>query len=193
LAELTGISHTSLRKYIPSMIKLGWCSVINGHLCFKGINKFKQVKILIPICETKSLQVLEFRNAIIKNNIDKQIKQVKFKSELVKRAKGVNTKLTPKEIMYLRKNPNVEKTINEPTLSNRRFGSLINRSKYTGQRLKQRLRQNELIKTKSRFKLIKNNCTVHEYNYLYYGKGYILEQGNLYQRQSDAIVCKQKL
>lgn len=176
------------------MIKLGWCNINNGNLCFKGISAIGGACVLIPAHENKSEQILEFRNAIIKNNIDKQVKQVKFKVETVKKAKQEYGKLTKKQLKYLQQN-NIERPIIEPTLSNKSFGVLINRGKYTGQRLQSKLRSCGYIKTKTRLDLIKSNVTFMEYHHCFREAGNIYNETTkqVFKRRSNAIVYKQNV
>ena len=176
------------------MIKLDWCHFNAGNLCFKGISAIGGPCVLIPLHKSKTAQILEFRNAVIKHNIDNQIKQVKFKVETVKKAKQEYGKLNKKQLQYLQKN-SIERPINEPTLSNKRFGVLINRGKYTGQRLQKQLRDAGMIKTRVRLQLIKSDVHIREYYecFLIPGNIYNANTKQVFKRESNAIVYTQKV
>lgn len=178
LSEQTGISHTSLRKYIPRMIEMEWCSIKNGKLVFKGLNKFhknskypkyqkkfnqKSGCILIPVHKDKNKQILEFRNAVIRHNIEKQKRQVNKKLKLVSKCNSPHARLTKSELKYVQKN-NISR-VNEPNLSNQSFGKLINKSMATGRRLQEQLKKAGLIKTRHRYSVLKPKATKTEYRY----------------------------
>lgn len=193
LSNLTGIGISGLHVRIRSMIDKGWCHISKaGHLVFKGLDKLGNQMVLIPVRGNKRDQILEFRNAIIRQNISQQIKQISKKRETVKKAKG-NRPLSKREILLLRRNPKLESEIQETTLSNKRIGSLVDRSKTTGYRLQKQLRESLMIKTKARFELIKENVSMLEYNYLYIGTRHIYNYATkkLFKRHSNAIVCIQ--
>jgi hypothetical protein len=165
LSERTGLSLSTLYKYVPKLIELGWAHIRNGNLCLIGINKYKGAKVLIPIHRNRSKQILELRNAIIVNNLDKQERQIKFRKGIVQKAESEHGKLTKGELKHLRKNPNILTEINPSNLSNQKFGTLIDRSKSTGQRLQRALRKAKLIQSFSRSKTLVKGATFLEYIY----------------------------
>lgn len=180
LARVTGLSHTTLRKHIKEMLRLRWCYMRDGHLCFVGLNKLGVVyqknglakdSPLIPlqVHEKKSDQILEFRHAIIKGNLNNQVKKIKRKTEILKKCQTVKSKLSPKELRAISKAGGVTQfarsITNYSTLSNLSFGKLTGRSKSTGRRIQKTLRDKFYLKVRYNFDVVKNNVAPLEFRF----------------------------
>jgi hypothetical protein len=197
LSKKTGISHTTLRKHIKTLCAQGLASFQNNNLHLTGINKLKRHKyekcVLIPVEPTKTKQILQFRKAILHRNIDNQKKQIQRKSKIVNYCNQAFAKLSKSEMRMIKKAGGVEqleKTYQSvTTLSNKRIGRLFGLSQITGYRIQCQLRDNGLIKTKTRLELIKKNCSRLEYNYIRNDGGYIYNQNtnSLFIRLSNSI------
>lgn len=193
LAELTGISATCIRKHLQAMFIMGWCKRSGKHLVFKGIDRFDSKIITIKTFQSRKQQLLELRYSIIRHNLDLQSKQQKHKEAVVIKANGQFNKLTKKEVKLLskiRENP-----VQPLTLSNRKYGKLINRSTSTGRRIQKQLRTNAYLKITNRFRLVKSNCTLLEYQNTFLAEGkyclkqyrYFYKDGNIIEQMSNEV------
>lgn len=191
------ISHTTLRKHVKRMCESGLGEIRGKKLHLTGINKLKKHEnetcVLIPVEATKQKQILQFRKAILKRNIDNQLVQIKRKSNIVEQCNRPHAKLSKSEMRVIKKAGGVSelrKTMQtDTTLSNKSIGGLFGLSQVTGQRIQKSLRDANLIRTKVRLELIKKNCSLFEYNYVRSSGGYIYNTANknLYIRLSNAI------
>lgn len=183
VAKEVGVSPETIRKHLPLLIKEGMAEVSGKNLRMVGIEKLKKGKktcILIPIHKDKSNQILEFRNAIIRNNTDKQRKAIQKKSNIVKIASQSDGRLSKSQLKFIQKSggmekmlKNLEKDNNCITLSNRGFGRKVHRSQSTGYRLQRTLRMMGYIKSYSRRVVVKTNSSIYEYVELYRNGGYV--------------------
>ena len=113
VAKEVGVSPETIRKHLPLLIKEGMAEISGKNLRMVGIEKLKKGKrtcILIPIHKDKSKQILEFRNAILRNNYDKQRKAIQKKSQLVNIAK-YNGRFSKSQLKYIQKQGGMEKML----------------------------------------------------------------------------------
>lgn len=196
--QLTGISHTTLRKHIKVMIANGWATWSGNNLILTGINKLKKHKyetcVMVPVCKNKADQILHLRKVILHRNIKNQEKQIKRKSEILNYCGKATAKLSANQMKQIKKAGSVQKLENsyqsETTLSNKSIGKLFGLSKITGHRIQKKLRDAKLITTQTRLLFIKGNSTEYEQRYLNRENGgyiYNRSNGQLYFRLSNAI------
>lgn len=190
IASLTGISKTSVHTHLKEIIALGWAyKDAKGHLRMRGLNTYKSQLVLIPVEHSKKAQIRQFRNAIVTQKINHIEKQVSSKKTIVQLAKKPHGKLSKKQLKTLRKNPSIVLHIDEANLSNKKFGTLINRSKSTGYRLQRDLNKHGHIISKPRYKVILAGANYQEYIYyrmdnLVVGLRYIPTIGIVQQRSN---------
>lgn len=164
LSDRTGLSLSCCHKHLKTLLDKGHLYLRNGNLCMKGINRYREPKVLIPIhYKNKSKQTLELRNAVIQNNLNAQKKQIDKKKDIVTRLNTEYGKLSKEQIKYLNKNPNILLEINPTTLSNKKFGSLIYRSISTGKRIQKALNKANMIQSISRHKVLVKDATLTDY------------------------------
>jgi len=177
-----GVSPETVRKHLPMLIKEGVAQISGKNLRMVGIEKLKKGKktcILIPIHKDKSNQIVEFRRAVVLNNLHKQDKALIKKSQLVNIAK-YNGRFSKSQLKYIQKQGGMEKMLKNIekdnkciTLSNRGFGKKVHRSQSTGYRLQRTLRMMGYIKSYSRRVVVKTNSSIYEYVELYRNGGYV--------------------
>ncbi len=169
-------------QYWNRNTKEGMAQISGKNLRMVGIEKLKKGKktcILIPIHKEKSNQIVEFRRAVVLNNLHKQDKALIKKSQIVNIAK-YNGRFSKSQLKYIQKQggmekmlKNIEKDNNCITLSNRGFGKKVHRSQSTGYRLQRTLRMMGYIKSYSRRVVVKTNSSIYEYVELYRNGGYV--------------------
>lgn len=200
LSAYTKLSHTSLRKYLPRLIELGWVRIEGNNLTFLSANELKkhskETVIPIHITRNKKQAILQFRNAIIRGNATAQRKQNSKKDDLVKKV-TTGQHLTKKEILSIKKSGGVERFISLTqensvvTLSNRKIGALVARSQSTGKRIQKALRDAKLIRSKTRVKILATNVSKLEWQYSPLSEGlttlYNQERRVAYKRLSNEI------
>ena len=160
---------------------MGWATWHNNNLVLTGIDKLKKHKwetvIPLPVHRCKKAQVAEFRGSIVILNINNQAKKVSKKLETVKNCGRAFGKVSRKEIKEVRKAGGLkeyEKAIDTCTnLSNKGFGKLFMLSKASGYRIQKRLNEYQIIKSQKRFVVVKEHCTLLEFDYVYRPLGYI--------------------
>ena len=182
VAKEVGVSPETIRKHLPLIIKEGMAQISGKNLRMVGIEKLKKGKktcILIPIHKDKSNQIVEFRRAVVLNNLHKQDKALIKKSQLVNIAK-YNGRFSKSQLKYIQKSGGMEKMLKNfekdnkcLTLSNRGFGKKVHRSQSTGYRLQRTLRMMGYIKSYSRRVVVKTNSSIYEYVELYRNGGYV--------------------
>jgi predicted transcriptional regulator len=182
VAKEVGVSPETIRKHLPLLIKEGMAEISGKNLRMVGIEKLKKGKrtcILIPIHKDKSKQIVEFRRAVILNNLHKQDKAINKKSQLVNIAK-YNGRFSKSQLKFIQKSgglekmlKNIEKDNDCITLSNRGFGRKVHRSRTTGYRLQRKLREFGYIRSYSRRIVVKTNASIYEFVELYANGGYV--------------------
>lgn len=193
-----GISHTTLRLRVKELAQLGMVNIEAGVLHLTGIDRLKshdkEKCVLVPVESHKAKQILQFRKTIVHQNIKNQEKQIKLKSATVKNCSKAHGQLSKKQLRLIAKAGGVKKyaasLIDVTTLSNNKIGFLFKLSQQTGHRIQKALRGANLIQTKTRLKLIKDNSCKMDATYLNReGGGYIYNviNGRLYRRMSNAI------
>lgn len=179
------------------MLSLGWAEITtDGHFKIKGVGKLKEKKdaiIQVPILPTKKAQLLQFRYSIIKNNLTRQQDKITRKTNLVKKSRTPNQTVTKKEYKVITRAGGVngfEKSIlKRVTLSNKRFGSLLNRSQATGKTYQKRMKTARLIESKCFYDalgVLPSNCLAEARKAIecYY---LIVDNGLLKKRSSNTI------
>ena len=204
LSNLTGISHTTLRKHIKVMIENRWVKLSNNNLTITGINKLKKHKnetcILVPVKKNKADQILQLRKVILHRNIKNQETQIKQKKEILQKCGRSSGQISKSEMRKVNRTGGISKLENSlqsvTTLSNKSIGELFTKSnglqlsRISGHRIQKKLRQSKLIKTKTRLELIKTNSSIFECKVMNRDyKGYIFNPNtnNLYRRLSNSI------
>jgi hypothetical protein len=209
LSDLTGISHTTLRKHIAKMIELEWCYIRDKNLCFKSINKLKgkeRVCCLIPVMSNKTEQIKKFRGACVVRNILTQRKAIKRKGETVTMA---STKPTKSIIRKMREAGGADKyllqlrkSFNKNTiLSNKKFGALFGLSKWSGVKIQKALNLDNQIKSSSNLEVVMKNASRIDYLRILnanYGYACIYNEttrtvSRRLANKVDAIVCSNNL
>lgn len=186
LSNKTGISDTCIRKHINALFILGWCKRSGKHLVFKGLYRFDSPIITIKTFALRKQQLLELRYCVIRHNLDLQNRQRSNKEAIVKKAATEFGKLTTKEIKQLSKLN--ENPVQPLTISNKGYGKLINRSIHTGKLIQKKLRTHAYIKTKKRFRIVKDNCTLLEYQNVFLMEGkYSLKQHRYFYKGNKVI------
>jgi ssDNA-specific exonuclease RecJ len=171
LTKCTGISKTTLKKYVPMLIELGlvYFDSSNGALHINGYKKIvlskskKLVPILIRSSFSETRASVQFillnsnRDAQIKAAVKKQTLKDKFKLSLS--PKGILTKKDYEKICNLRKKgitkPSQLKVVKDVILSNQGFASILTQgstSKSNGHYYKKKFTKLGLIETRRRFK-----------------------------------------
>lgn len=178
-----GVSPETVRKHLPMIIKEGMAEISGKNLRMVGINKLKKdckACVLIPIHQDKPNQIVEFRNAVLRNNYGKQQKAIQKKSNIVKIANQANGRLSKSQLKFIQKSggmdkllKSIEKDNNCITLSNKGFGKKVHRSQSTGYRLQRTLRNMGYLKSYSRWVVVKTNSSIYEYIELYRNGGYV--------------------
>lgn len=146
-------SPTTLSHHIKILSEKGLLSVKNGNLCLKGTRTLnKEVKsILIPIksCSNKTEQLSYIRYGVVKRNLDIQHKEITLKKAILTIQENVKmTVKTAKKLIKLRNKQKTEISVYANlVLSNKKFGSLCNRSQSTGSKLQKLFNNNGLIES----------------------------------------------
>lgn len=205
LSKATGISHTTLRARIKALIQMKWASVSsNGTLALTGVNKLKnsytksglqKTSVCIPVTikSTKREQILILRSILVNHNLIQQEKAIHRKETIVNNTQAERS-LSSKQRRILKNAGSVQKlsdSMQVINLSNAGFGSLIDRSMVTGQRLQRALNKANLIKSKTRLRQVATGISRLEwlYNYLPTSRGliYNAKTKTVYQRQPNAV------
>lgn len=183
VAKEVGVSPETVRKHLPLLIKEGMAEISGKNLRMVGIEKLKKGKrtcIQIPIHKEKSKQIVEFRRAVVLNNLHKQRKAIDKKSNIVKIASQSNGRFSKSQLKYIQKSGGMDKLLKSIekdnkclTLSNKGFGKKVHRSQSTGYRLQRTLRKMGYLKSYSRWVVVKTNSSIYEYIELYRNGGYV--------------------
>lgn len=170
IAKQTGLSTSSLNRHINLLISKGLLCVVGKNLCFVGLNKLKDtynVKtklVAVKLDNTITQLILNIQFTRYIPNFINQQKIVDKKTEVIKFRKS-EQRTTTKEAKRLLKlqsklfgnQTNLEKSLNDYImLSNKSFGKLANRSKYTGINIQKRLNKAGLIKSEKNSTLYSN-------------------------------------
>lgn len=197
LESLTGISHASIHTHVKIMTENGWAKIEHGHLHLTGINKLKSHKketcVLVPVEKNKAAQILQLRKVILHGNIINQQKAISKKSKIVNKCKQTFGKVSKSELKLIRKHGGIKKLErslqNVTTLSNRSIGKLFGLSQLSGHRIQRKLREQNLIVTKTRLVLFKSNSTKFDYDYMNSEEGGYIRNtnGKMFLRLSNEI------
>lgn len=168
LGKLLNMCHKAIDAHIKRMLAAGLCYLKDGHLYFKGISALKTgACVMIPVSD-KHNTVLQIRNAIIQHNLNQQQRQVSKKSNAVKIASTEWGKLPKSTTKAINRAGGLEaysrQHIPYLTLSNRKFGQLINLSIHSGRRLQRMLNESGLLKSIHKYKLLMENVSLEYYN-----------------------------
>lgn len=198
ISQITGASIGTCHKHIKIMLKYRWIEYQkNGEILkLRGVNnlanEYGQLIIQIPKKQTKQEQILEFRNAILRNNLNKQIYTINKKCSIVNKVKTPKAKISKNEVQFIKKHGGTERlesTINNRlTLSNHKIGKLLNRSANSGKRYQKQLNLANLIQSSKFYQIIgklgKNLREIKKYFLL----GFIeLANGYAVRRLSNTI------
>lgn len=191
ISRLTGVSTSVIAHHVKIILEKGLAHVHNGNLCFISQSKvntiFGKQKTIINLQfhKNKTKMLDELRSVIVIQNLNNQLTRISKASEIVKKCKTSFLKLSKKEIKFLNKNggeKQLEKGINRRvTLSNKKIGSLLNRSKYSGRLYQKRLNQMGIIKSKESIKIVSD--VFHPEMMRYALKGYFKTKNNEFARQ----------
>lgn len=145
IANKTGLSHATLQRHIKKMVSLNLVRIHNGNLTLIGSEKLKDIYggRLIPIgfADTKQKTILNIRFSRILSNLEQQHYIAKRKKEIknLQRTQYLELKKA-KSLIKVRGKLNNEISINDYyMLSNKKFGSINNRSRTTGIKIQQML------------------------------------------------------
>lgn len=163
VAALIGCAPSVVSKHINILIENGLCHLHSGNLCFYSLNKVKENKsnkiiLNLPVFRNKRRMLDELRGTMIIQNLDSQILRIYKSSEIVKKCKIANSKISKKELQFISKNGGVDKTeknINRRiTLSNKSIGRLFSRSQSTGKIYQKRLNESSLIRSRAKIVIV---------------------------------------
>jgi hypothetical protein len=195
LTKCTGISKTTLKKYVPMLVDLGlvYFDSSNGALHLNGYKKVviskskKLVPILVRSSLTETRASVQFvllnsnRESQIKAAIKKQTLKDQFKRSLT--PNGIISKKAWEKICNLRKDgitkPSQLKVVKDVILSNQGFASILTQgstSKSNGHYYKKKFTKLGLIETRRRFKdILGRQISFEEY----LGWRYAAKQGGV--------------
>ena len=154
LQDKTGISYSVLSRHIKRLKDKGLVSVNNGNLTLTGSCKLAELydSKLIPISKASNK-----KDTILNIQFTRIIRNLKSQHFVVKRLIGIkklqNQSFTTynqaKNLIKYKRENNTERLTNDYyMLSNRKFGSLNNRSQSTGLSIQKRMNNNGLIISK---------------------------------------------
>ena len=191
-------SPTTVKTHLSVLKQHGLCVISAGNLMLKSTNEFfrqKQLMVPVGISNNKTTQISFLRFAVIKRKFHSQTRQYNIKSNTLKYYRGINadyndiksgirlSKLFPNPVA-------LENSMQDVlTLSNRKFGSLCNRSQSTGLKIQKALNDLNLITSHKRVSLVtplKQNR--REFFRLDLGSNHFLsKKGQVFKRLTNRI------
>lgn len=195
-AKLLDVSQATAHKQITRMIAYGLAELQPcGNLKLSGVNALKEreneLTIPVPVETSKKRQIAQLRYVLVHRNLNRQKFVSKKKGKIVTKATSIYQPITIKELRFRRKvekkqGKSFESTYQrEVTLSNNRFGKILNRSMNSGKAYQKQFNEMGLIKSEPRYTALMFKQTVdslyrvkYEENcyYLKIRKGVILKQ-----------------
>jgi len=164
-SRLSGISYSTLKKYLTKLEELGWVECKNGHVLLKAFKKVcgSRSKISGYINVTPSMtfnQVLdEVRGLSIQRDYSQQKFRIQLTSGRLKAKASVQTKLLKKYGYRLREDDDSILT------STRRVSQQTNLSQAGAFRLMKRLHKRKVICLTPCREVIKTNCEYHPHEH----------------------------
>lgn len=199
VSALIACSPATLSHHLTILSKQGLCSVTDGHLHIinprKLLIKGKRC-LLVPVgvSNNKSIQRDLLRYTLYNRNFFLQTKAFNKKNESLLFVKGKkfslkDTKRIQKRLNNYPLTPDFESSVDKKlTLSNKKFGSIINRSERTGIKMQQSMKKLKLLRSQKRVILIAVGYTRQMFYANNFNGSYFLSQtGCVYQRLTNSI------
>ncbi len=198
IAGLIKCSPTTVKHHLDVLKAHSLVNIAGGNLILKSTNEFyreRQLMVPVQISNKKQEQRNFLRFTLIKRNLHTQVTQFNVKSNALNFHKGIIktyneirsglrlVKLFPDAIA-------LENSMqDELTLSNKKFGSLCNRSQSTGIKIQKALNSLQVLISRSRTKLIdpKKHNRREFFRLELPSSTFLSKQGQVYKRLTNGI------
>jgi len=194
-------SPTTVKTHLSVLKEHGLVNIYAGNLILISTRKlftFNQLMVPVSVSENKAEQRNLLRFAVCKRNLHSQCRQFKAKIDVLKYHKGLVTgfkavKSALKKVKLYPDQQTLESSMqNEMTLSNKRFGSLCNRSQATGAKIQRAFNSLDLIVSYARTRLIdaKQYSRRVFYKFDLDLNHFLSKRGQIFKRLSNGITLK---
>lgn len=186
-------SPTTVKTHISVLKKHGLCEISAGNLILKSTRQFaKENKSLVAVgvSNNKADQRNLLRFATIKNNLHSQYKSYVKKDNVLRLLDGQRfSKKETKSLLNFRRRINIENPTNaDLTLSNKKFGSICNRSQSTGIKIQKSLNKIGVLLSFNRVEKVATGHNRRSFFELSLDASHFLSKcGTIYKRLSNGL------
>lgn len=204
IASALKCSPTTVGKHIKVLQDKGLLTIKDGHLFLLSTNQLKRTTksplFCVGVSEHKATQITYLRYALVKRNLYYQKKKFNQKNDtlqLLNGEKSFDHKETGRLLRFSRRFislRHLESSMDKDfTLSNKKFGSICNRSKTTGYKIQKQFNYLKLLKSTKRIDVICEGYDRRAFFEAGFDGSYFLSgNGTVYKRRSNLLSLSSK-